>query len=693
MSVADPCLHRRPTSCLARGRLLFPGWRLPFVVDAGRPWQPSMLSLLLPALASTNVSLAILTLQSDARSTSAETCAGDWVNGTCWAPEPLQSVAASALTAVADFNSRDATAMPVLGSLAGCDKQLQFRLLDSGGTVAKSVQGLGDLSFGTDAVIGPVRSDVSATTAAITGALDIPQISYWSQSTDLSDSVLYPRFMRTVPSQLAPATDLCSFWKHELRLSTVAVLYQKSAYGRAYEEAAKAECQSLALTFVSKEFSEDESSREESIRDAVESLSSSGAKAVLVAAFRPVNLVLIAESALETGLLRPGTSWFFTSSSQVDVAFSELSETARAALNGSLQIKAVGSTDNNPQWAHFANERWPELQPGDFNQFLPADWQIRDDFFRTVDPNTSAVLREGGTFAYDAVIAAGLLSSRVAPTRRLPPSFGTLFWEAKQNLSFDGLSGRVEFDEKGDRSNPNVQLFNLLDQGGFSEKYVAQFNNGTWVWEGGSRESSGVIYNFGLVEPPVEAPPAPPPPSEPSLYNHEGRCGPGYPGLAGNAIGECDPNSDIDYCCSPYGWCGSTKAHCKCDGCIDYRPCYDEAVCAGGVCPTLPPGYSGPCGSGDEPPKARLPYRPLSLSAPPFTTPIFRRAGERRCDGRLRVRRRHCGSHRYSHGRARVHGRTGPVIAATAPDDRYCARTASRGRRLHPVHYAGFRGQ
>ena len=497
-------------------------------MDAGRPWQPSMLSLLLPALASTNVSLAVLTLQSNARSTTAETCADDFVDDTCWVPEPLQSVVASALTAVADFNSRDATALPVLGSLAGCNIDLRFRLLDSGGTAGKSVQALWDLKATPDVVIGAARSDVSATTAAITGALDIPQISYWSESTDLSDDSLYPRFMRTVPSQLAPASDLCSFWKHELRLSTVAVLYQKSAYGRAYEEAAKAECQSLGLTFVSKEFSEDESIREESIRDAVGSLSSSGAKAVLVAALRAADVGLIAESALETGLLRRGTSWSFTGSTVVDVAFSKLNETARAALNGSLQIKAVGATDNNPQWAHFANERWPELQPGDFNQFLPADWQIRDDFFRTVDPNTSAVLREGGTFAYDAVIAAGLLSCRVAPTGPLPASFGTQFWEAKQNLSFDGLSGRVEFDEKGDRSNPNVQLFNLLDQGGFSEKYVAQFNNGTWVWEGGSRESSGVIFNFGLkVEPPFDAspppplppplPPSPPPPPPPPL--------------------------------------------------------------------------------------------------------------------------------------------------------------------------------
>ena len=79
----------------------------------------------------------------------------------------------------------------------------------------------------------------------------------------------------------------------------------------------------------------------------------------------------------------------------------------------------------------------------------------------------------------------------------MPASFGTQFWASKQSLSFDGLTGRVEFDEKGDRSSANVHVFNLLDQGGFSEKRVAQFGNGTWTWDGGSRESSGVIFNFG----------------------------------------------------------------------------------------------------------------------------------------------------------------------------------------------------
>ena len=136
------------------------------------------------------------------------------------------------------------------------------------------------------------------------------------------------------------------------------------------------------------------------------------------------------------------------------------------------------------------------------------------------------------------------------------------------------------------------------------------------------------------ASPPIDLPlpGAPPPPALPASppidlprYNDVGTCGPGHPGLAGNAIGECDPNGG-SFCCSPYGYCGNTEAHCKCDDCIDYRPCYDETVCNGEACPTPPFGYSGPCDPGDEPPKARLPYRPLSLSAPgppPFPTPIL----------------------------------------------------------------------
>ena len=466
-------------------------------------------SLLLPALFAFDVSLAGLFMLSYEEMTTADSCAGvgDWVNGTCWEIEQMQAVVASALLAVSDFNSRNVGALPALGTVSACDKQLQMRLLDSGGSVTKSVQALGDLSSGTDVVIGPGRSSVSFYTAAITGAYELPQISYWSTSIDLSNTEKFPRFMRTIPSDHAPASDICSFWKHELGLSTVAVLYLQDPYGRTYEEVARAECQSLGLAFFSSGFSD-----ADSIWSAVTSLSNSNAKAVLAVTFPP-SLDLIVAAALQTGLLSAGTSWVFPDS----VTAAELdmvSDEGRAALNGSFIIKAVGATDNNPQWTRFSNERWAKLQPAQFNPHLPADWQIRDDFFR--DPHVSSWVPSGGTFAYDAIMAAGLLSCQVAPTGELPVKFGTQFWESKHTLSFEGLSGRVEFDEKGDRSRANVHLFNLLllDQRGFSEKDIARFSNGKWIWQGGSREGSGVVYNFGKDEPPFE--PMPPPPPLPS---------------------------------------------------------------------------------------------------------------------------------------------------------------------------------
>lgn len=52
---------------------------------------------------------------------------------------------------------------------------------------------------------------------------------------------------------------------------------------------------------------------------------------------------------------------------------------------------------------------------------------------------------------------------------------------------------------------------------------------------------------------------------------------------------ECDPKLEFP-CCSSIGWCGKTKAHCECKGCVDYRkvssgrePSRDVQICNGAV--------------------------------------------------------------------------------------------------------------
>ena len=66
-----------------------------------------------------------------------------------------------------------------------------------------------------DIVVGPALSDVAQATGTLLGieAIDTVQISYWAASSLLSNKALYPRLMRTYPTDLATTTALCNFWR------------------------------------------------------------------------------------------------------------------------------------------------------------------------------------------------------------------------------------------------------------------------------------------------------------------------------------------------------------------------------------------------------------------------------------------------------------------------------------------------
>ena len=160
---------------------------------------------------------------SDARLASAELCSGadrSWANGTCWFGEGWQAAAAAGLAAAADFNARDSRYVPQFDSetMRSCGVQLSVSVMDSGSTKAFAMGELTQRLFTPskpDLFIGPARSDVARATATILGieAIDTLQISYWAASPLLSDKALYPRFMRTYPTDKATTAALCDFWK------------------------------------------------------------------------------------------------------------------------------------------------------------------------------------------------------------------------------------------------------------------------------------------------------------------------------------------------------------------------------------------------------------------------------------------------------------------------------------------------
>eukprot|EP00931_Biecheleriopsis_adriatica_P108479 TRINITY_DN82802_c0_g1_i1.p1 TRINITY_DN82802_c0_g1~~TRINITY_DN82802_c0_g1_i1.p1 ORF type:complete len:239 (+),score=75.75 TRINITY_DN82802_c0_g1_i1:54-770(+) len=53
-------------------------------------------------------------------------------------------------------------------------------------------------------------------------------------------------------------------------------------------------------------------------------------------------------------------------------------------------------------------------------------------------------------------------------------------------------------------------------------------------------------------------------------FRPDDKCGSRVPLLPDEEVVECDPKGETP-CCSSLGWCGKTKAHCRCATCIDYR--------------------------------------------------------------------------------------------------------------------------
>ena len=54
-------------------------------------------------------------------------------------------------------------------------------------------------------------------------------------------------------------------------------------------------------------------------------------------------------------------------------------------------------------------------------------------------------------------------------------------------------------------------------------------------------------------------------------FRSDGKCGSNNP-LPNGEPAECDPSPSSEYfCCSKWGYCGSTEEHCDCPDCINYR--------------------------------------------------------------------------------------------------------------------------
>jgi phosphatidylinositol phospholipase C, delta len=230
-----------------------------------------------------NISLTVLQIESDQRYSQAN-CRGTWSVGKCWLDE-MKPLAVAALLALEDVNSRNGRYVPQLASdaMRACDKQLVASFSDSESVATASVKAIvSAISNDGDGqrqrphmIIGPANSAAAIPTAILAGVEDIPQLSYWATSSELSSTSAYPRFMRTVPTDDATSFAVCSFWAKDLGYKHAAVVYVADSYGRSFRKKLISHCQAAGMLEVD-DFPFDSGSRD-SLEGALHLVGDSGA--------------------------------------------------------------------------------------------------------------------------------------------------------------------------------------------------------------------------------------------------------------------------------------------------------------------------------------------------------------------------------------------------------------------------------
>jgi ABC-type branched-subunit amino acid transport system substrate-binding protein len=366
-------------------------------------------------------------------------------------------VAAGALRGVLDFNARNGTYVDELSKLDGCDKQIVARVFDDGRSPSLGVWGLLDvLGLGDPlhVVIGASSSGVSVPTALITGVLNIPQISFAATSEELDNKAQFPRFMRTIGPDPFVAYAICKYWR-SVGYEHAAVIYVNDNYGEAYKEALVSHCLAMGFKAVPTVPFRD-GDTPDALRAQVAKLGATKLNVFMIIAVS-FGVTTIIEEAAQLGLVGKGKSWMLSDGIWEDELV-VLPKATQALASGMLKVMAAGGIDSNVRYKSYVRD-WPAFNFSTLDRFVAPWWSFPALGAKAPTDMTQHV----GTFAYDAVVAAGLMACSVAPQGALPANWGSQAWTAKSSLSFDGLTGRVEFDELGNRKidTVNFEMYNM----------------------------------------------------------------------------------------------------------------------------------------------------------------------------------------------------------------------------------------
>jgi hypothetical protein len=376
------------------------------------------------------------------------------------------------------------------------------------------------------AVVGPVRSEVSALVATLGGAATrretpdassrfvgsegIPNISPASRSSQLENTEQYPLFGRPIPTNAGDARALCLYLQ-SINVRQLAVLHVNDNYGVEFLVDVQREAESFGISIFDSGYKD---GLDEELNNAIAQLKTSGCT-YFFGIFSAGGWEPIVIRLYEEGLIgRPQNVWLF-GETVIDIFQKRLMLKNKREMDIAQALNGTGIVLVNT----------PDRELGIFQQLL-EDFEANTGLVEQyLSHHRRGILagRNVSTFrndfaptptiysmmTYDAVMALGIGGCQAKADLFTGPEL----FESFKQVEFDGATGRVSFDKKTGKRNPETvrhQIYNfitvLADEAGKVATVVPFKSQLITVGNRSIESTRPFVFNGGNTTPPLGQP-------------------------------------------------------------------------------------------------------------------------------------------------------------------------------------------
>ncbi|OZJ02979.1 hypothetical protein BZG36_03141 [Bifiguratus adelaidae] len=341
-----------------------------------------------------------------------------------------------------------------------------------------------------NAVIGDMYSNMTLTSALMTSARQIPQCSFISSASALSDKSLYPYLFRTLPTSSAFGASLVNFM-HHMNWTRYALLYSEDDVGIALQQSTSNQAAFYNMTvYEALVYNMTDNSQ---IMSALGNIQNSTMRVIVLAEVDAAGQVAALSAAHSMGMMSQNYVWL-----TINPVWQQLADSVGPFINdynGLLMIQNTPTAPNSSASAAFNNAY---MQLADQNPRL-----IKDTSYN--QPNAYSCLKllaqgmnntlqnyPGGRQAGIAALASGTFNKSMLT----PSAFNTGWY---------GPAGNMTLDSNGDVVVGYYQILQLVNNNSIIIANLVDSSiimNATPVWHDGTHKtpSDSPMYDFRNIE-------------------------------------------------------------------------------------------------------------------------------------------------------------------------------------------------